>query len=116
MPSTSSNAFSNSYIDYATLHVPESSISAYKETSPWSGFKDFVALPNFKLTYIVDGEVYRIYKLEEDREIPIEEAPAKEGYTFSHWSELPNVMPAYDIDVTAVYTINKYKLRYYVSI
>jgi hypothetical protein len=28
-----------------TLHVPESSIDAYKTTSPWSGFKEIVALP-----------------------------------------------------------------------
>ena len=41
------------------------------------------------------------------------EAPtpaAKTGYTFSSWDNLPQTMPASDITVTALYTINKYKV------
>lgn len=38
VPSTSSNAFDGSYIEYATLIVPTKSIEAYKLTSPWNGF------------------------------------------------------------------------------
>ena len=41
------------------------------------------------------------------------EAPtpaAKTGYTFSSWDNLPETMPASDITVTALYTINKYKV------
>ena len=30
--------FSESYIEYATLHVPSSAISYYQTTEPWSGF------------------------------------------------------------------------------
>ena len=33
------NAFANSDIEYTTLHVPTTSIDAYKKTAPWSGFK-----------------------------------------------------------------------------
>ena len=36
--------FKNSYIEYATLHVPASSIKAYKTTAPWSGFGTIKAL------------------------------------------------------------------------
>ena len=32
------NIFKNSYIEYTTLHVPASSIEAYKTTYPWSEF------------------------------------------------------------------------------
>ena len=32
------HAFGNSYIEYATLHVPEESIDSYKSTEPWSSF------------------------------------------------------------------------------
>ena len=39
-------AFDGSYIEYATLHVPESSINIYKNTAPWSEFGKFVALSN----------------------------------------------------------------------
>ena len=38
VPSTNSTAFNNSYIEYATLHVPEESIDSYKNTEPWSSF------------------------------------------------------------------------------
>lgn len=41
---TYANAFDGSYIDYATLHVPAAAIEAYKATTPWSGFKYFIAI------------------------------------------------------------------------
>ena len=44
VPSTYSGAFSDSYIEYATLHVPVSTLEAYKATAPWSSFKNFVSL------------------------------------------------------------------------
>ena len=44
VPSTKTNAFEGSYIDYCTLHVPTNSIDAYKSTEPWSGFKEIVGL------------------------------------------------------------------------
>ena len=37
-------AFQDSYIDYATLHVPANSLEAYKAKSPWNTFKDIVPL------------------------------------------------------------------------
>ena len=36
--------FSDSYIEYATLHVPSSAISYYQTTEPWSGFGTIKAL------------------------------------------------------------------------
>ena len=36
--------FKDSYIEYATLHVPSSAISYYQTTSPWSGFGTIKAL------------------------------------------------------------------------
>ena len=44
VPSTQSNAFEDSYIEYSTLHVPAESISAYKEKEPWKNFKETVTL------------------------------------------------------------------------
>lgn len=38
------DAFQNSHIEYATLHVPTASIAAYKAMEPWNGFKEIVAL------------------------------------------------------------------------
>jgi len=44
VPSTYSDAFNNSYIEYATLHVPAASLEAYKAATPWSGFKNIVPI------------------------------------------------------------------------
>ena len=44
VPTTSSDAFEDSYIDYATLHIPSASIDAYKRKSPWKNFKSIVAI------------------------------------------------------------------------
>ncbi len=44
VPSTKSDAFADSYIEYVTLHVPTTSIDAYKSAAPWSGFKTFMGL------------------------------------------------------------------------
>ena len=41
---TASNAFNNSPLSSATLHVPAESVEAYSATSPWSGFGNIVAL------------------------------------------------------------------------
>ena len=44
VPSTETDAFKEAYIEYATLHVPESAINAYKTTKPWSAFGTFKTL------------------------------------------------------------------------
>lgn len=44
VPGTSSDAFKGSYIEYATLHVPNVSLQAYKDTEPWSQFGTIKAL------------------------------------------------------------------------
>ena len=69
----------------------------------------------YKLTYIVDGEVYKTLGYDYGSTITSEPAPTKEGYTFSGWSEIPATMPAKDVTVTGTFTINKYKLTYKVD-
>ena len=44
MPSTKSNAFEGSYIEYATLHVPATAYYSYKSSAPWMNFKNIVTL------------------------------------------------------------------------
>ena len=42
VPSTGSDVYKNSYIDYATLHVPQSSLNLYQQKTPWSSFGTIV--------------------------------------------------------------------------
>ena len=44
VPSTEWNAFKDSNIEYATLHVPASAVNAYKEAYPWNNFKSVTAI------------------------------------------------------------------------
>ena len=43
VPSTKKDAFKDSYIEYATLHVPSASVNAYKARTPWKNFKSIMA-------------------------------------------------------------------------
>lgn len=117
VPKTSSDIFENSLIEYSTLHVRESSIDAYKEVSPWKNFKEIVKLdiPKYSIKYIVDGDEYKIYEIEEGESIIPEPAPIKEGYTFSGWSDIPATMPANDVIVIGIFSVNKYELTYMVD-
>ena len=70
---------------------------------------------SYKLTYKVDGEVYKQYDVEYNASITPEAAPEKEGYTFSGWSEIPATMPANDVEVNGTFTINQYKVTFIVD-
>ena len=117
VPTTISNAFYDTSIENATLHVPNKSIHLYKQSSPWSSFGSFSGLygSEYTLSYVLDGSEYKSYKLWEEEKIFPEEEPTKEGYTFSGWSEIPESMPAHDVTVTGTFSINKYKLTYNVD-
>ena len=66
----------------------------------------------YTLSFIVDGEVYKSESIAYGTDITPEEEPAREGYTFSGWSEIPGTMPAEDVTVTGSFTINQYLLTY----
>ncbi len=117
VPDTYENAFQDTNIEYATLHIPSGSLEAYNSREPWKNFGTIVEMekPKYQLTYIVDGTEYKSYQVEVGATIVPEPAPTKEGYTFSGWSEIPEEMPANDVTVTGSFTINKYKLTYKVD-
>ena len=97
--------------------MPKEAIDAYKASVPWKDFKDIVRikLPEHTLKYLVDEEIYKIYQIEEEESIIPEQAPTKEGYTFSGWSEIPETMPAHDVTVTGTFSINSYTLTYMID-
>lgn len=65
----------------------------------------------YKLTYMIDGKVYKASDYAAGAAIIAEPSPTKEGYTFSGWSTIPATMPAYDVTIngsfnkTASYTL-----------
>ena len=73
---------------------------------------------SYKVTYILDGEVFKTEQVTYGTVIPTPEVPAKEGYNFSGWGEVPATMPAKELTFTGSYTINKdlkYNLVYIVD-
>ncbi len=114
-------------LEYGSAITPEAEPT--KEGYTFSGWSDIpTTMPakdvtvngtfskgSYKLTYMVDGTVYKIITYDYSTSITPEAAPTKEGYTFSGWSELPKTMPAKDVTVTGTFTINKYKLIYMVD-
>lgn len=62
------------------------------------------------LLYKVDGQIYKLFTLEAGAPISLETEPTKEGYTFSGWSEKPQVMPANNVEITGSFTVNQYLL------
>lgn len=71
------------------------------------------SINSYKLTYKVDGEVYGdVETIEYGAAITPRTAPTKDGFTFSGWSDLPETMPAYDVEVTGEFTGIKYKVEF----
>ena len=94
--------------------------SGWSEIPATMPAKDVTVTGNFTvnkytLTYKVDGKTYKTAEVEYCADITPEQAPTKEGYTFSGWSEIPETMPAKDVIVTGSFTVNKYNLTYKVD-
>ena len=113
IPETWSNVFNGSYPEYVTLHVPNSSLEAYRKSIPWMNFGTITKLP--EVIYMIDDEPYMtdLFFIGESI-IPVA-APEKEGHTFSGWSEIPEIMPNYDVIITGSFTVNSYTLTYTVE-
>ena len=116
VPETEQYAFTQSYLPSASLLVPYKLYDQYCTTTPWSLFgriKNFEGLYN--LIYVVDGEVYKKDVVKQGTAIVAEDAPTKEGYTFSGWSSIPETMPANDVTITGSFTVNIYKVTYIID-
>lgn len=100
------------------LRVPSGYADAYQQAEQWKEFffiEDVVALEHYVLTYLVDGEIYHCDTLAYNESIVLPEEPTKEGHTFNGWDSLPETMPAQDLTIHASFTVNTYKVYYYVG-
>ena len=106
-PQIVSDTFSNYN---AILYVPIGCKTVYESHQIWKKFISIVEIDasniQYTLTYLVDDEVYKTYKLKVGDTITPEAEPTKEGYTFSGWSEIPSTMPDHDVTVSGTFTKN----------
>lgn len=72
-------------------------------------------IKQYQLAYVVDGDTISIDSLEHGAIIEPLEEPIKEGYTFSGWSEIPEIMPAHDVTVTGSFIANQYQVAFVVE-
>lgn len=114
-PMASENSFANYNVN---LYVPSESLRDYQMDMVFGSFKfiqPIVSDEYYSITYIVDGEIYATDSVLCGESIVLIETPTKEGYTFSGWSEIPETMPANDIVVNGTFSVNTYKVYYYVG-
>ena len=69
----------------------------------------YFAVSTYKAVFVIDDQEIGTLEFEYGSVITAPEAPAREGYTFAGWGEIPETMPAKDIEVTGSYTVNSYK-------
>ena len=110
-------------VEYGATITPETAPT--KEGYTFSGWSDIPStmpakdvtitgsftINKYKLTYIVDGEIYKEYDIEYGATITPEPAPTKEGYEFSGWSDIPSTMPANNVEITGSFKQIDYKVE-----
>ena len=121
------NEYASYDVEYgARIPTPENPVKEGHTFSGWSEApetmpaKDIViegsfTINSYTITYMVDGEVYKIETGEYGAPITLIDEPTKEGHTFSGWSEAPETMPAKDITIEGSFTANSYTVTYLVD-
>ncbi len=57
-----------------------------------------------KVTFLVDGEKFAWLSLTAGEKMTVPEEPHKDGFVFRGWRDLPETVPAYDIETEAEFT------------
>ena len=69
--------------------------------------------PNaYMITYMVDGMVYHTEYVACGTSIMPPATPTREGFVFSGWEGLPDMMPGHNVYVTGYFVSNGYTLTY----
>ena len=114
-------------VDFGTTITPEADpVKEGYTFSGWEGLPETMPAHDVEVTGTFSINSYKaVFKIGEDiidtktivygDAVTAPEAPAKEGYTFAGWQNMPETMPAHDIEVIGSYTANKYVLTYKVD-
>ena len=112
--------------DYGTVYaVPEVTVPAGHSFSGWIGMPDTETMPArdvvvtasfikgaYTVSYYIDGELYKVVGYESGDTIAVEPDAVREGYTFSGWPKLPEVIVDQNYEVSGSFTVNYYKLTF----
>ena len=114
-------------VDFGTTITPEPNpVKEGYTFSGWQGLPETMPAHDVEVTGTFSINSYKaVFKIGDDvidtktfvygEAVTAPEAPAKEGYTFAGWQNMPDIMPAHDIEVIGSYTVNKYVLTYKVD-
>ena len=87
------------------------------ETMPAHDVKVYgtYAKQQYLLTFKADGEVVQQRYVEYGAKIVPPAAPEKEGHVFDGWKDVPETMPARDLEIQGSYTKQKYLLSFVID-
>lgn len=69
----------------------------------------------YTATYYLDGEVFTEQQVDYGAELTPPTAPEREGYAFLGWADVPETMPAGNVDIHGAYEAKRYLLTYVVD-
>ena len=75
----------------------------------------YFTINKYLVTFKIGDEVIAADSLEYGAAIVAPDAPDREGYTFDGWGEVAETVPASDVTYGGSYTVNIYKVYYYVD-
>ena len=84
VPTTDSDAFNNTPVSNATLHVPMALLDDYAATEPWSGFGTIVPIESsYTSIVLADGEAYT-----NDTDTDYDEISYTRNFSNTNWQAL----------------------------
>ena len=98
----------------STLATPVTASTVVKTASDHTLYAKW-SKGQYKITYYINGQLYKETTYNYGDTIIPEPAPSSQGSTFSGWSEIPSVMPANDITVNGSLSVNSYKLKFVID-
>ena len=105
---TETTCVAKEYLGFSSKEIVQKNIDGDESTI----VKIYYDRNKYTITYIINNEKVEeveTYKYEE-KIIPKEE-PTKLGYKFSGWSDIPETMPAYNIEVFGYFELDKSQMK-----
>ena len=115
------------YLAYGeSIKLPNPPTKKGHTFSGWSGLPETMparditvsgtfTVNKYQVTFMIGDEVIASYTQDYGSAIVAPEAPEKEGHTFDGWGEVDETVPACDVTYEGTYTVNIYKVYYYVG-